>query len=327
MTRIGIMSFAHMHAHSYAASLKALPGVELAAAWDDDAKRGRAAAKKFGAPFIADRDAFFGAGLDGVIVTAENMKHRALVEAAAAAGLWILCEKPLAPSVEDAKAMVAACKKAKVGLGTAFPCRWAQPVAAAKARLDSGEFGEIRAVSCTNHGQSPGGWFADDALSGGGATMDHTVHVADLLRWMLGKEFTRVYCELGNQLHRDTLKTDDLGSLHLEMEGGVQVGHVASWSRPKSFHTWGDVTMEFIGENGVLWVDAFNQKITLFDDKAMRAGWVGWGDNPDTGLVADFVAAVRERRDPAVTGLDGLRATEVTAAAYRSFKTGKAVRI
>ena len=145
-----------------------------------------------------------------------------MVEAAAAAGLWILCEKPLAPTAADARAMVAACKKAKVGLGTAFPCRWAPPLAEAKAKIVSGALGEVRAVTCTNHGQAPGGWFADPALSGGGATMDHTVHVADLLRWMLGREFTKVYCELGNQLHRGELATDDIGSVHPEMTGGVQ---------------------------------------------------------------------------------------------------------
>ena len=53
MTKIGIMSFAHMHAHGYAAALNALPDATLAAVWDDDAKRGKAAAKKHGAPFIA----------------------------------------------------------------------------------------------------------------------------------------------------------------------------------------------------------------------------------------------------------------------------------
>ena len=325
--KIGIMSFAHMHANGYAAALKALPDAELTVLYDDDAKRGKAMAKQFGAQFVADQAAFLALDTQGVIITSENAKHRTMVEAAAAAGKWILCEKPLAPTVEDAKAIVAACKKAKVGLGTAFPCRYAQPVTAAKAQIDAGALGEVYAVTCTNHGQNPGGWFADEALSGGGATMDHTVHVADLLRWMLGREFTKVYCELGNQLHKDTLKTDDLGCVHMEMTGGVQVSHIASWSRPKSFYTWGDVTLDFIGEKGVMTVDAFNQKLTVFDDQLGRGVWAGWGDNADHGLVADFVASVRERRDPAITGVDGLRATEVTVAAYKAAKTGRVVKI
>ncbi|HPO12478.1 MAG TPA: Gfo/Idh/MocA family oxidoreductase [Candidatus Hydrogenedentes bacterium] len=327
MANIGIMSFAHMHAYSYAACLKQLPGCELTAVWDDNIKRGRTAAKQFETKFVANLDAFLDSSLDGVIITSENMKHRPMAERCAAAGKWILCEKPIAPSVADAQAMVQACKKAKVGLGTALPCRFSPPLMEACTQIQTGEFGEIVAASCTNHGQSPGGWFADDALSGGGATMDHTVHVADLLRWILKKEFVSVYCELGNQLHNKEFKTDDVGSLQLEMEGGVQVSHVASWSRAKSFPTWGDVTIEFIGTKGVLWVDAFNQKINVYNDAAMKAEWAYWGGNPDLGLVADFVRAVEERREPTVTGLDGLRATEVTAAAYQAAKTKKRVPI
>ncbi len=327
MVKIGIMSFAHMHAHSYAACLKQLPGCELAAVWDDNAKRGRAAARRFETRFVGDMEAFLDGGVDGVIITSENMKHRAMAERCAAAGKWILCEKPLAPSVADAHAMVQACKKAKVGLGTAFPCRYSPPLMEACKQIHAGEFGEIVAASCTNHGQSPGGWFADEALSGGGAAMDHTVHVADALRWILRKEFVSVYCELGNQLHKEELKTDDVGSLHLEMEDGVQISHLASWSRPKSFPVWGDVTIEFIGTKGVLWVDAFNQKINVYSDAAVKAEWAYWGGNPDLGLMEEFVRAVEERREPAVTGMDGLRATEVTVAAYQSAKCNKRVAI
>lgn len=326
MAKIGIMSFAHMHAYGYAACIKELAQAELVAIWDDKPARGKEAAKKFGAPFVPNLNKFLAMNMEGVIIASENVKHRPLVEKAAAAGKWILCEKPLATTVEDAKAIVAACRKAKVGLGTAFPCRYASPLIAVKDAIASGEYGEIYAASCTNNGSFPGGWFADDALSGGGATMDHTVHVADLLRWITGKEFTKVYCENGNQLHPKA-KTDDLGCLHLEMEGGIKITHIASWSRCKSFPTWGDVTMEIIAEKGVLRVDAFNQKLDVYSDAAMKAEWAYWGGNPDLGLVRDFVTAIEEKRDPKVTGLDGLRAVEVTVAAYKSAKTGKTVQI
>lgn len=326
MVKIGIMSFAHMHAYSYAASLAALDGAELTAVWDDDAERGKAAATDFNTRFIADMDAFLDSGIDGVIITSENVKHRDMVEKAAAAGKWILCEKPLATTIEDAQAMVDACKKAGVGLGTAFPCRYASPLLDVKRRLDAGEFGTIYAASCTNNGSYPGGWFSDEALSGGGATMDHTVHVADALRWLLGREITKVYCENGN-LTRPGIGTDDVGSVHMEMEGGIIVSHIASWNRTKTFPTWGDVTIELIGEKGVVYVDGFMQKINVYDDAAGKAYWVGWGDNPDTGLVADFLRSIEEKNEPAITGVDGLRAVEVTVAAYQSAQRHEMVRI
>ena len=326
MARIGIMSFAHMHASSYAACLNELAEAELIAVWDDNHARGKKAAKEFNTTFVAELDKFLAMDMHGVIVTSENVRHREMAEAAAAAGKWVLCEKPLAPTVADAKAIVAACKRAKVGLGTAFPVRYSTPMLAVRQMLRSGEYGEMYAASCTNNGQFPGGWFGKQALSGGGATMDHTVHAVDALRWLTGKEFTRVYCENGNLLCHG-IDTDDIGSLHLEMEGGIQISHVASWNRPKSFPTWGDVTMEIVCEKGVIRVDAFNQKISVYNDDAVRAEWAYWGGNADLGLIQDFVGAVDERREPSVTGVDGLRAVEVTVAAYKSAAAGKMVRV
>lgn len=326
MAKIGIMSFAHMHASSYAACINELPQTKLVAIWDDDAARGRAAAKQFDTHNIKELDKFLGLDMDGVIITSENVRHREMVEKAAHAHKWILCEKPLSPDVDDAKAIVNACRKARVGLGTAFPCRYVQPLIEVKRMLDAGELGEVYAIACTNNGQFPGGWFAEPELSGGGATMDHTVHVVDLLRWMLGREFKRVYCENGTLLHPG-IKTDDVGSLHLEMEGGIQVTQIASWNRPKSYPTWGDVTLEIVAQKGVVRVDAFNQKVNVYNDGALRAEWAFWGGNPDLGLIADFALAIDEHREPSVTGVDGLRAVEVTVAAYKSIQAGKMVNV
>lgn len=64
-----------------------------------------------------------------------------------------------------------------------------------KQALEQGQTGEVLAIKGTNHGRMPGGWFTDPDLAGGGAVLDHTVHVADLIRWLLGKEFTSVYAE------------------------------------------------------------------------------------------------------------------------------------
>ncbi|GMW02660.1 MAG: dehydrogenase [Candidatus Hydrogenedentota bacterium] len=326
MARIGIISFAHMHAYGYANALMEVDNAELVAVWDEDAMRGQAAATHYNVPFDANLDALLKRDLDAVIITSENVRHRAHAEAAAKARKWVLCEKPLATTVADAQAMIDACKSAGVGLGTAFPCRYAPSLMEVKKQLDSGEFGKVYAANTTNNGSYPGGWFADPALSGGGATMDHIVHVADLLRWMTGKEFTGIYCEIGTQV-RTEIDTDDMGVMNMEMEGGAKVAHIASWNRAKSFPTWGDVTMELICEKGVIQVDAFNQKLMVYDDDAGRGRWAGWGENTDLGLVQDFADAVNNKREPSITGLDGLQAVAVTVAAYESATTGRRVAI
>jgi predicted dehydrogenase len=326
MIKIGMMSFAHMHAYSYAAAVSQIPGAKISAVWDDDSKRGKSAADQCDAKFYKSRDKFLASKIDAVVICSENVHHRAMVEAAAKAGKWVLCEKPLATTVADAKSMIKVCKKAGVGLGTAFPCRYVPASIELKNRLDAGELGDLYAAATTNNGSNPGDWFVVPKLAGGGATMDHTVHVVDMLRWLTGKEVTSVYCELDRLVNTD-IKTDDVGVVHMELEGGTKVSHVASWNRKKSFPTWGDVTMELIGEKGVLNLDAFNQKLDVYSDKAMTTEWAYWGDNCDLGLMQDFVAAVADRREPSVTGEDGLRAVEVTVAAYKSAKSGKVVKL
>ena len=124
MVRVGILSAAHVHAPAYAHALKTIPNAELVGVWDNDVHRGRAAAESWGIPFFENREALFGADLQAVVVTSENVNHRPNTLAAAAAGLHVMCEKPLATSIEDAEAMIAACRNARVQLMTAFPCRF-----------------------------------------------------------------------------------------------------------------------------------------------------------------------------------------------------------
>src|SRR5215203_3512398 len=81
-------------------------------------------------------------------------------------------------------------------LRTAFPVRYLPSVARAREIVRGGALGCVLAVSGTNRGKIPGGWFLDPELAGGGAVMDQTVHLADLLRWMLDVEVKSVYAEV-----------------------------------------------------------------------------------------------------------------------------------
>ena len=100
-----------------------------------------------------------------------------------------------------------------------------------------------------------------------------------------------------------------------------------SWSRPKAFPTWGDVTIEVLGENGVVRLDAFRQHLDVYSNRTGKAEWMSWGSDMDLALLSDFVAAIREGREPSITGYDGLKALEVALAAYRSAKAGEPVKL
>jgi len=323
--KIGIISFAHMHAYSYALSIGALDDVELVGIYDDDAERGQTFAEKFGTVFYPSLDEFLAQEMHAVVVTSENSKHHDHVVAAAKAGKHVLCEKPLAPNLADAEAMIQCCKENGVLLQTAFPVRFNPSIMRAKQLIEEGKIGRILAIKGTNRGQNPGGWFIEPEKSGGGAVIDHTVHVVDIMRWYMGAEVTEVFAEVDHLVSEKPI--DDCGILSLEFDNGVFATLDCSWTRNKTFPTWGDVTMEIIGTEGTLSVDVFNQKLNVFSNE-QGYKWNFWGDDMDKGLIADFVASVREGKSQAsVTGEDGMRAVEVALAAYEASRLHKPVTL
>jgi UDP-N-acetylglucosamine 3-dehydrogenase len=324
--KIGILSAAHMHAASYAAQIRAQSDrAELVGLWEADQAKGEAQAAAIGATPITDIDVLIKAS-DAIVICSENIRHKELVERAAAAQKPILCEKPLATNPADAKQMVDICEKAGAPLCTAFPCRFSVVFQELKARVEQGEIGEILGIRGTNQGMCPWGWFVDKNLSGGGAVTDHAVHVTDLLRFLLADEVKTVFCEADNNLlHSDF---EDTGLLALNFERGVFATLDASWSRPKSFPTWGNVTMGVIGTEGGIEMDMFAQESILYSDKDNRVSYRGWGSDIDGGLVDAFLSLIETGNGKNIaTGIDGLRAVEVVDAAYRSIATNQVANV
>src|SRR5690242_4847859 len=211
MIRIGMLDTAHGHAHSYAACLRALAGVELAGVADDDRERAHVFAAHHGIRAFESPQALLAEGLDGVVICSANLHHRPLTELAAGHTRHILCEKPIATTLADAEAMIEACERGGAKLQIAFPVRFAPPVMQLRALLRGGSLGQVYGIKATNHGQMPGGWFVDRELAGGGAVIDHTVHVIDLLRWFFEAEVSEVYAEVGESLLHEGLGIDDAG--------------------------------------------------------------------------------------------------------------------
>ncbi len=319
--KAGILSFAHGHAFGYARCLAEMPDVALVAVADDDVARGAAAAVRHGCDFFADyHDLLARDDIDAVIITAPNAEHHAMTLAAAAAGKHVLCEKPLATTRADALEMIAVCRERGVILQTAFPMRFSAPAITLRQMVREGAVGTPLAAMTTNHGKMPApAWFTDPARSGGGAVMDHTVHVADLLRWTFGQEITRVYAEIDTRIHPN-LPTDDVGMLMLELEGGLWASLDPSWARPKTWPIWGGLTIDVIGEQGVLSMNAFAQNLQWFDDRGGQYTLIPWAEGGDPGMIRAFFDAVRDGGPPPVTGEDGLHALEVALCAYESAK-------
>lgn len=322
--RVGMASFAHVHAPALATTLRALPQVEFTGIHDEDEARGRAAASAYGARWHPTLDALLAAS-EAIVIASTNADHRRYTEAAAKAGVHVLSEKPIATTAADARAMIEACRTAGVQLATAFPVRGSPAVMALREAIRAGSLGAIRAVRAANPGQYPGLWFGDRTVAGGGAAMDHTVHAADAIRWLTGDEFTRVQAELGSFIYG--LDVEDCGVITCDLAGGGFASIDCSWSRPQTFPTWGGVTLHVVGDRATVDVDVFRQALTHYDDTAGRAKLVGWGDDLTQRMVADFVDAILAGRPVPISGEDGLRALEVVLAAYRSAESARPVAI
>jgi predicted dehydrogenase len=82
-----------------------------------------------------------------------------------------------------------------------------------------------------------------------------------------------------------------------------------------------------VTERGAVVVDAFKQNLTVYSHDQKRPVWYYWGSDMNLAMLTDFVTAIRDNRPPKVTGFDGLKAVEVTSAAYMSARTGQPVRL
>lgn len=322
--RFGILSCEHMHAAGYVAALKRLQDVEVLGIAEEDQIRGVEFAQRYGIRYYKDYHDLLKEDIDVVIVCSANAKHAAMTVDAAEAKKHVIVEKPIATSIEDARLMIDKCKENGVKLMVAFPVRYVPAVVRAKEIIDSGRIGDIVAINGTNHGSMPGGWFIDKKLSGGGAVMDHTVHVVDLMHWMLKSDIKEVYAKIGTLLH--DIPVEDCGLLSMEFENGVYATLDTSWSRPESYPTWGDVTMEIIGTKGTINVDAFAQHGFLYSNDMRYSRYVDWGDDMNYLMLRDFVRCIQEDSEPPVTGEDGLFALKVALMAYDSAQKGQPVR-
>jgi len=318
-----MISFAHVHAFHYFHLLQERQDVEIVGIADDNRERVEHLLKDARIPYYADYRDLLKGEAEAVIICSENTHHAELTIAAAFAGKHVMCEKPLGTSREEMQRMINACRGQGVQLMTAFPNRYLLGVQKAKQEIDAGTIGEVIAIKGTNKGEMPGGWFIDHKLSGGGALLDHSVHVMDIMNWILGSRVVEVYAEMDTLFH--DIDIDDTGMLHAKFANGVIAVLDTSWSRTRSFPFKRDITLEIIGTKGSVRIDASKQINELYSDASGSVQWSQWGDDKDELLIDDFVSAIRNGTPVPITGEDGLHAAVVSFAAYESVKRNKPV--
>lgn len=343
--KVAIASFAHVHASGYVKSLAAYPDVVLLASDPDGAAapdagpRGAELAASLGVDYVDDYDALFAWGPDALIVTSENVHHRALVERAAAEGVHVLCEKPIATELADADAMIRASEKAGTILMIAYPVRFAPQFLALQKYHADGALGEPLAIVGTNNGKIPidsRRWFTDPELAGGGALVDHVVHCADLIDSLTGGLRAKtVYAAANAILHSEKgVDVETGGIVTITYENGLIATIDCSWSLPDDAPTWGGVTLKVTGTRGSVEVEPFAERIAGVG----KGGGIhlGYGSDLDAVLLTEFLGAVRATGKPVAgfapvtpqpDGHVGRRTLEIVDAARRSAREGRPVSI
>lgn len=319
--RVGILGLEHMHAASYVDQVLRLGDLALlAGVFDVDTRRATALARRLPVTVAPDPDGLIAAS-DAVIVTSANASHRYWAEQVLSKGKPVLCEKPLAVTSPDARFLLNLSRRQRVPIYTAFPVRFSPAAQRLRDIVTTGELGRILGVSATNHGSNPGGWFTDPMQSGGGAVTDHSPHVVDLLRWMFGSDVTQVFAEVIQGPVAEAV--EEYALLTLRFDNGLMATLDPSWSRPAGHPSPVDVTMEVVGSLGVGRLDVFSDHLSVYKsdgDGGLKQELVRLGDNLDGAMIREFVSSVqRGVSGPTIaSGLDGLRAVEVTEAAYQS---------
>lgn len=315
MLRVGFATSDHLHFGSYLNCFREHPDAEVVGIWDRPG-RNVAGLKSYDSLEQLLDD------VDVIAIMSQNVDHAPLIEAAAAKNKHILCEKPVAVSDEDVRRIRTAVAGKSLKFTTCFPCRFAPAFQRLLERVRAGDIGDVKAICATNHGSWPerfAEWFVDPKLSGGGAMVDHVVHVADLLWLLLGEEPATVQAQISHNLKgRDGC--EDSALLTLTYPSGIFATLDSSWSRHENYKTWGDVTLNVIGTAGVLELDMFSQSVSQFPIGGTM-GQSGYASDNDALLVNDFIRCILEDRSSPVSLDDGLRASTVFLRAYESLNS------
>ncbi|WP_338692747.1 Gfo/Idh/MocA family oxidoreductase [Streptomyces sp. Q6] len=194
--RIGLIGTGRIGA-VHAATLAALPAVDHIVVHDAEERSARAVADRVGGEVAGDLDALFGAGLDGVVIAAPTFAHAELIVAAQRAGLPTFCEKPVAGTLRETDAVLAALAGSGAPLHIGFQRRFDAGYRELREAVASGRLGWTHTLrACTADPTPPPAGYLPGS---GGIFRDCSVHDYDSARWVTGREIVSVYATGANR--------------------------------------------------------------------------------------------------------------------------------
>lgn len=317
----GTMGSLHAGCHKEA-------GHEVVAVYDLRAEVAARVAASVGASVAPTYEALLSdPSIELIDICLPTFLHRQFVEAAAKAGKHILCEKPIALTLEDARAMIEICQKAGVHFYVAHVLRFFPEYAQGYNLVRAGKVGEPGVIRTTRGGIFPTAWddwYAKPELSGG-LTVDMIIHDFDWLRWTFG-EVERVYAKT---LQGRTAQRLDYALVTLRFASGA-IAHVeGTWA-----HSGFRYGFEVAGNGGLIEFDSDKIKPVVVSQRAAQAGVTGVAvpesplrESPYTAEIRHFARCIKHGEAPLVTAYDAYKALEISLAALESARTGRPVTI
>jgi predicted dehydrogenase len=304
---------------------------ELAAIVSDDAEKREVLGERYGVPTaryddleaLIDRER-----IDAIYIALPNTLHRPYVERGARAGVDILCEKPMAMSSADCRAMMAACEEAGVRLMIAYRLHFEEANLRAIDRVRSGWLGEPRYFSAVFSQQVRAGDIRTEASRGGGALFDMGVYCVNAARYLFGAEPYEVFgfdATDATDKHSRFRGVDEMTTGVMRFPGGRLAQFTCSQGAAdvdslRITGTDGDLRMEpAFGYSGAL-----KHYVTVGGKTTEQA--FGKRDQFAPELVS-FSAAIVEGRPPLPDGREGLADVRVMEALRRSAQTGERVSL
>jgi myo-inositol 2-dehydrogenase/D-chiro-inositol 1-dehydrogenase len=251
-------------------------------------------------------------------------QHLPVVEAAAAAGRHVVCEKPLARTAEESARMISACERAGVRLFPAHVVRYIDPYVAAWRELERGAIGTLSIAHLARSGPRPtwSAWFRERDRSGG-LLMDLMIHEYDIAQWLAGP-VARVWARAAGGP-----EGKEIGIAVLTHASGA-ISHVEGvWDEPGSPLS---SSFQLFGDDGYLLSATMpGTDVRLRDHtgtmRTIPAPWPVGAPGPFEAELADFAAAIGTGNEARVSAADGLSAVRVAEAAVDSARRGVAVDI
>ncbi|HZP94438.1 MAG TPA: Gfo/Idh/MocA family oxidoreductase [Burkholderiales bacterium] len=311
-------------------AIRAQPGSEIVAVTSTDDARGKEFARSAGIPArYSSVDALLAdPAIHAVYISTTNELHKAQTLAAAAAGKHVLCEKPLALTLADAREMVAACRKAGVVMGTNHHLRNAATHHKIRELIAAGSIGKplfarvFHAVYLPTHLQ---GWRLTRPGAGGGVILDITVHDADTLRFTLGADPLEAIA-ISQQAGMASAGLEDGVMAVLRFDNGV-LAQIHDAFTVKHAGTGFEVHGS---EGSILARNVMTQRPigeVILRTAAGEKSVPVQHENLYARALRAFVAAIDGKGEPSATGEDGVRSLATALAVRESATSGRRVPV